>query len=84
MRAARNQERRMLTLFRCDQCAYEEWRQEDEPVTLCVVCGYMMWEPVASATDGGDGLAAAKPEDGTPAEAGPDAPGDEDEGGAGG
>jgi hypothetical protein len=33
-------------LFRCDQCAHEEWRERDQEPWLCVVCGWMRWQVV--------------------------------------
>jgi hypothetical protein len=38
----------MNILYRCDQCTHEEWRQEGQEPWLCVVCGYMRWEAIAS------------------------------------
>lgn len=41
-------------LFQCDQCAFQEWRPEDEEPWLCLVCGYMRWQVVAVAADPDD------------------------------
>jgi hypothetical protein len=38
----------MNILYRCDQCTHEEWREEGQEPWLCVVCGYMRWEAIAS------------------------------------
>jgi len=48
----------MNALFECDQCAYQEWRHEDQEPWLCAVCGNMRWsvlatEDVASGDAGG-------------------------------
>ncbi|MFQ5744012.1 MAG: hypothetical protein ACE5HV_10540 [Acidobacteriota bacterium] len=41
----------MSTLFRCDQCVYEEWRDDDQEPWLCAVCGNMRWERIAVSDD---------------------------------
>lgn len=43
----------MKALYRCDQCSYEEWRRLGEEPWLCVVCGWMRWELVATAAEAG-------------------------------
>ena len=34
----------MKALFGCDQCTYQEWREEDDDVHLCPVCGNTRWQ----------------------------------------
>jgi uncharacterized Zn finger protein len=41
----------MNILYRCDQCTHEEWREEGQEPWLCVVCGYMRWEAIASEAE---------------------------------
>lgn len=41
----------MQARFSCDQCTYEEWRDIDDTVSLCPVCGYMRWGVVATAPE---------------------------------
>jgi len=38
-----------LVLWKCDQCAYHEWRPADREPWLCVICGYERWQAVAEA-----------------------------------
>lgn len=45
----------MDALYRCDQCGYEEWRRLGEEPWLCLVCGWMRWELVATAEPEADG-----------------------------
>jgi len=39
--------RAMKVLFECDQCAYQEWREEQQEPWPCVVCGWVRWQIVA-------------------------------------
>lgn len=41
----------MNILYRCDQCTHEEWREAGQEPWLCVVCGYMRWEAIASEVE---------------------------------
>ena len=41
----------MNILYRCDQCTHEEWREAGQEPWLCVVCGYMRWEAIASEAE---------------------------------
>lgn len=44
----------MSPLYRCNRCAYEEWRAVGKDVDLCPVCGYTMWEEVAGSDEDAD------------------------------
>ena len=41
----------MAVLYRCHQCSYEEWREADQEIWLCLVCGWMLWSVVAEETE---------------------------------
>lgn len=60
-------------LWRCDQCAHEEWRPPTDEPWLCLVCGYMRWQEItrrhAVAEDDGQSGADAPPSDASRARA---------------
>lgn len=44
----------MAVLYRCHQCSYEEWREADQEIWLCLVCGWMLWSVVAEEDAGAE------------------------------